>query len=98
MEALNFVDWHAHVNQSLYFDHVFLGGHHSRTLLDAVLNRCQVMDGSIGFRVLQEAQVLLGLLILQEVDSADEKRQKIVFNFPPELIIHANCNRIAVER
>jgi hypothetical protein len=80
------------MNQSLYFDHVFLGGHHSRTLLDAVLNRCQVMDGSIGFRVLQEAQVLLGLLILQEVYSADEMEK--VFN-ALKLIIHVNCNRIA---
>jgi hypothetical protein len=67
--GLNLVDWHAHMNQSFYFQYVSLGCNKLRALFDAILNRCQVMDCSIGFGVFQEAQVFLGLLVLQKVDS-----------------------------
>lgn len=61
---------HAVFNQSLYFQNVFFGGHDSRSLCDAMVLLSHVMDRTISLRVLQKAQILLGLLILQEVDSA----------------------------
>lgn len=70
VESLGLVDWHAHMNQTFYFQHVFFGSNDGRPLLDAVLKRSQMVDGAISFRVLQETQILFGLLVLQKVDSA----------------------------
>lgn len=66
--SLNLVDWHAQMNQAFYFQYVLFGCHDRRALLDAVLARCHVVDGAICLRVLQEAQILLGLLIFQKVN------------------------------
>lgn len=60
------------MNQTFYFQHVLLGGDDGRPLLDAVFDGRQVMDGAVGLRVLQEAQVFFGLLVFEEVDSAKE--------------------------
>lgn len=68
--GLKLVDRHAHVNQTFYFQHVLLGGDDGGPLLNAIFDGCQVMDGSVGLRVLQEAQVFFGLLVFEEVDSA----------------------------
>lgn len=56
------------MNQAFYFQYVLLGCHDRRALLDAVLDGCHVVDGAICLRVLQETQILLGLLVFQEVN------------------------------
>lgn len=71
------------MNQTFYFQHVCLGSDDSGTLLDAILERCQVMNRPVSFRVLQEAQILLRLLVFQKIDSEISEAEVQTISFRP---------------
>lgn len=66
------------MNQTFYFNNVFLGGNDGGSFLYAIFNRRQVVNLAIGFRVLQKAQILFGLLVFQKVDSAMNEIKRFI--------------------
>lgn len=75
------IDRHTHMNQTLYFQHIFLGCNHCRSFGDSIFQCRHVVDGTVCLRVFKEAQVLFRLLIFQEIDSAQKIEKKEIARY-----------------